>query len=113
MNNPIRPTFVETIAALRTTDPRFPGIAPTPEEGDVAEVLEEVETDHQGDADEPDDRWHWGHCQACGEWWPCPTWVESEHLAVQYVGRAADRVIGHARAFWDGVIQSDQEERAS
>jgi|GEM_PF-4908642 len=101
MTEPIRPTFVVTIAALRTTDPRFPWVGPTPDEDDVAEAFEQVEREHQGDADEPDYRVHWGHCRGCGEWWPCSTWVESEFLAVQYLGRAADRVTAHARAVWD------------
>lgn len=93
-----RPTFVATIAALRTTDARFPWVGPTPDEDDVAAALEAVEAEHQGDRDEPDDRGHWGHCTACDVWWPCPAWIEAEQLAVQYLGRAADRVVAHAGA---------------
>jgi hypothetical protein len=103
MSWPIRPTFVQTIAALRTTDPRFPWVKPAPEEDDVAASLEAVEEVHQGDADEPDERIHWGHCRGCGQWWPCPTWIESEFLAVQYLGRAADRVTRHFRDVWDDL----------
>lgn len=93
-----RPSFATTIAALRTTDQRFPWVGPSPEEDDVAAVLEVIEEIHQATADHPDDRGYWGRCTECRVPWPCPVWVDAEHLAAQYLGRAADRVYTHARA---------------
>lgn len=96
MNRP--PSLASVADALRTTDPRYPWVGPTPDEDDVAEVLLLVHAEHQGDRDEPDDRGHWGHCRTCRVWWPCPAWLEAQNLAVQYLGRAADRVVARARA---------------
>lgn len=93
-----RPSLVSAYEALRTTDPRFPWVKPTPDEDDVAEWLETVESEHQGNRDDPDERGRWGHCVKCLTWWPCQIWVEAESLAIQYLGRAADRVVDHSRA---------------
>lgn len=93
-----RPSFATTVTALRTTDTRFPWVGPTPDEDDVAAALEVVEFIHQGENDEPDERGSWGHCRSCRTWWPCDPWIEAENLAVQYLGRATDRVVAHARA---------------
>jgi hypothetical protein len=92
-----RPSFASTVAALMVTDSRFPWVGPSPEEADVAAALEELERTHQPDADQPDHYGRWGRCTCCREPWPCPRWVDGEHLAVQFLGRAADRVMTHAR----------------
>lgn len=98
LNPNVRPTFALTVSALRTTDPRFPWIGPTPEEDDAAAALEAIETDHRGDSDESDENLNWGHCLTCGTWWPCEAWIEGEFLAVQFLGRAGDRVVKRARS---------------
>lgn len=104
-----RPTLTPVVAALRVTDARFPWIGPTDEEDDVAAALELVEETHQGVADEPDDRGRWGRCAGCAQWWPCPTWVEAEFLAVQFLGRAADRVVARARK----AVQDSEDREES
>lgn len=97
----IRPSHTVTIDALRTTDPRFPWVHPAEEEAVVADVLELVQAEHQGDTDAPDDTGHWGTCITCGTSWPCERWVWSQHLAVQFLGRAADRVWARAKKVMD------------
>ena len=94
----IRPSFASTIHALLVTDRRFPWVEPSEEEADVAAVLADLEGRHQGNAEQSDSAGHWGRCTGCGEHWPCPRWVDGEHLAIQYLGRAADRVYAHARS---------------
>lgn len=91
-----RPTFVEAIAALRCTDVRFPWVWPTDEEDDIAAVLEAIEETHLGTADQPDPRGRYGRCTACAKPWPCPEWVRGEQLAVEWLGRGADRYAAHA-----------------
>lgn len=93
-----RPTFVEAIAALRCTDPRFPWVEPTGEEDDIATVLEAIEETHLGAADQPDPRGRYGRCTDCAKPWPCPEWIRGEQLAVEWLGRGADRYAAHARA---------------
>lgn len=90
------PSFARTVAALRVTDRRYPWVGPTPEEDDAAAALEAIEELHRPGTDEPDADGRWGRCLGCRGWWPCPVWVEGEFLAVQYLGRAADRVAARA-----------------
>jgi hypothetical protein len=96
-----RPSFATTIAALRTTDRRFPWVGPTDEETEVADVLAELEELHQPGTDEPDARGRYGRCTGCRNPWPCEGWQFGEQLALQWLGRAADRVTAHALAAWD------------
>lgn len=91
-----RPSFAVTVAALRTTDRRFPWIGPTEEEAEVADVLEELEQLHQPTADTPDERSRYGRCTGCATPWPCDAWRWGEQEAIQWLGRAADRVHAHA-----------------
>lgn len=87
-----RPTFAETTTALTLTHSVY-GRLHTDEEADVAEVLRDVEANHQG-GDMPDgpDSDFWGKCSTCRTPWPCAEWAETEYLAVLYLGRAQDRV---------------------
>lgn len=99
-----RPTLMTTVDALRTRDARFPHVAPTDEEEDIACVLEAIEQQHPAGADESDTGDYfgsWGDCQGCGEPWPCPEFRRGEQLAVLWLGRAADRVSTHARSVMD------------
>jgi hypothetical protein len=96
-----RPSFATTVAALRTRDSRFPWVGPTDEEDDIAAVLEAIEETHLTLVDEPDHRGRYGRCADCRQPWPCPEWMRGEQLAVLYLGRAADRVIAHARQAFD------------
>lgn len=91
-----RPTFTETVAALRCTDPRFPWVHSTQEEDDIAAVLEAIEEQHQPTADEPDQRGRYGRCTCCRQPWPCQEWKRGEDLAVLWLGRGADRYHAHA-----------------
>ena len=102
---PGKPSFVTTVTALRTTDTRFPWVGPTDEESEVADVLEELQALHVGPDDEPDDNDHYGDCAGCREPWPCKAWLYGEGLAVQWIGRAQDRVWTYnlaARAHYAG-----------
>lgn len=90
-----RPSFASAIHALNLTVPEY-GVHPTEDEADAADALEILESEHQPVADEPDPSGHWGRCTGCAEPWPCPAWIWGEHLAVQYLGRAVDRVSTHA-----------------
>lgn len=92
-----RPSFATTIAALRCTDRRFDWVRPTDEEDDIATVLEAIEELHQGAADEPDHRGRYGRCSGCRELWPCPEWRRGEQLALEWLGRGADRYLAHAQ----------------
>lgn len=92
-----RPTFATTISALRTRDPRFPWVGPTDEEDDIAAVLEAIEELHTPSSDTLDQRGRYGRCRDCRQPWPCPEWMRGEHLAITWLGRAADRVHSHAR----------------
>lgn len=96
-----RPSFAITIAALRTSDPRFSWVGPTDEEDDIAAVLEAIAEQHQSTADLPDQRGRYGRCAGCQSMWPCPEWHRGEQLAVSWLGRAADRVHAHARQALD------------
>jgi hypothetical protein len=91
-----RPSFATAVAALRARDPRFPWVQPTEHEADAADALEVTELLHQPNRPEPDTAGDWGTCTGCGLSWPCPVWVDHEQLAVQWLGRAADRVNTHA-----------------
>lgn len=93
-----RPSFVSTVKALRTTDPKFPWIGPTDEEAEVADVLEEIQALHLGPNDLPDGHGHYGSCTGCADPWPCKAWAYGEQLALQWLGRAADRNYAHARS---------------
>ncbi len=73
--------------ALRTTDPRYPWVQPTADEADVAEVLAELAALHV----------HSGRrCTGCAETWPCKGLLYGQDLAVQWLGRASDRVYARA-----------------
>lgn len=97
-----RPSLAGAVAALRTVDSRYPWVGPTDDESDLAAVCEFLDAEHRGDGQEPDERGRWGRCGTCGTPWPCAPWVEGESLAVQALGRAADRVTADARAAWAG-----------
>lgn len=99
----MKPSLTSAIEALRTTDPRYPWVKPTVEEDDIAAVLEVINNEHQGDRDDPDDTGHWGRCTTCG-WkdWPCKDWIEGQMLAIEYLGKAADRVMRHSH--WIGRV---------
>ena len=96
-----RPSFVETIKALRITDDRYPWVLPTADELDVADALEIFQEHHSGSGDEPDECGHWGTCSTCGTPWPCPGWLDHEQLALQWIGRGFDRYHAHAQAALD------------
>ncbi|MDN5916629.1 MAG: hypothetical protein L0I76_16255 [Pseudonocardia sp.] len=91
-----RPSLRACIDALLITDPSYPHIGPAEEEADVAAVLESVEAAHQGAGDEPDRLGLWGGCVCCETPWPCEPWWWAQTLAVQFLGRAADRVAASA-----------------
>lgn len=88
----MKPTLAGAAKALR--------IRPDDEAADVADVLDHVDVVHRGAADDPDYydvepyEQHWGLCVACGRLWPCEDWVWAQALAVQFLGRAADRIRG-------------------
>src|SRR5688500_20410240 len=87
----MKPSFASTISALRCTDPRFPWVHPTPEEAEVADLLEEIAELHEGPNDEPDADDQYGTCLACLEPWPCKAWIyRSEERRVGQ-GRGAAR----------------------
>jgi hypothetical protein len=96
-----KPNFTSTLAALRCTDPRFPWVHPTPEEAEVADLIEEMEALHVGPADTPDEHGYYGRCTGCLEPWPCTGWSHMEYLAVQWLGRGQDRYWAHAKAVMD------------
>jgi hypothetical protein len=81
-------------SALRTTDPRFPWVHPTPEEAEVADLLAELDALHVQDGD---------RCVGCAERWPCKGYGYGCDLAVQWLGRAAARVYAHARQALDAI----------
>jgi hypothetical protein len=93
-----RPDLTVTAHALRTTDPRVPHVQPTPDETEVADLLQELAELHQPTRDEPDNPTDkpilhtYGACLGCTETWPCKAWVYGEQLALQWVGRAIDRI---------------------
>lgn len=91
-----RPTLRTCINALLVTHPDYPRVAPSEEEADVAAVLESVEQQHDGDGDVPDELGFWGRCRACDAPWPCESWRWAQMLAVQFLGRAMDRVFANA-----------------
>lgn len=96
--------FNAAITALRT-DERENGygwVYPTPEELDIADELERLQTEH-GQVDPPDDEW----CM-CGERWCCEAWLDGEALAFQAISRGADRYLMSARA---GVEHLDARKR--
>lgn len=93
-----RPSFATTVAALRTVDPRFPWVGPTADEAEVADLLAELEDLHQGAHDDPDRFGRYGRCSGCLDPWPCAAWRYGEQLALQWLGRACDRVWAHAAA---------------
>lgn len=87
------PDLAGAAAALRTTDPRFPWVKPTDEEAEVADLLSELAALHVQDGT---------RCVGCAEPWPCKGHNYGCDLAVQWLGRAADRVYAHARQVLDG-----------
>lgn len=97
------PTFAPAAAALLTTFPPCPWVAPTGEEREVADLLVELDELHQPGADQPDRHGRWGRCTGCLEPWPCPGWTYGDQLALQWVGRAAARVYAHARVTLDAT----------
>lgn len=98
MNEPRKPTFVDTIAGLRCDRrPEFAHVYPTPDEADAADALELVQIHHQVDADVPDADGEWGSCLGCAESWPCPTWMWAEQLAALWLGRGSSRYWNHAQ----------------
>ena len=98
-----RPSFTSTVAALRTTHPRSQWVQPTDDEAEVADVLAELEELHQPTDDHPDRDGHYGTCSGCAALWPCDAWNYGEQLAIQYLGRAADRVYAHAHTALDAT----------
>lgn len=109
-----RPTFEQTILALRCTDPRFPWVKPTAEEADAADALEVLQTYHQGDADETtDDGSHYGNCTGCGDLWPCTSWIWGEQLAVLSLWRGYDRYWAHAKPIIDELNEKDRARDAA
>lgn len=92
-----RPTFEASIAALRTTDERFPWVKPTPEEADAADALEVVHEHHRSDTEREGPGSSWGTCEGCGQPWPCETWLWGHALAAQWVGLASQRVYDRAK----------------
>jgi hypothetical protein len=107
-----RPSFVTTIAALTATDPAL-GIEPFDDCADLAEALRQLEVTHQGGPARDVGAGTWGRCSECGERWPCPSWVEGELLAVQYLGVAQDRVWAHAQDVMARMRAAEQEKRAA
>lgn len=93
-----RPSLASAVSALRSVDSRYPWVSPTDEEDDVAALLEAIAAEHAGSADQPDRSGHWGQCTGCPDLWPCPRFVWAQQLAVQFLGRAADRYAGRALA---------------
>lgn len=95
-----RPELTAAVHALRLTDPRYPSTA---EEREVADLLEELQALHVPSAsvpDNPDDQrlYHtYGRCNGCRETWPCSGWTYAEQEAVQWLGRAADRITAKYR----------------
>lgn len=93
-----RPDLTVTARALRTTDPRLPHIGPTPDEAEVADLLDEIAELHQAPQTEPDNPADkpilhtYGTCLGCGETWPCKGWTYGEALALQWLGQAHNRV---------------------
>lgn len=75
-------------AALRIAAARFPWVHPTEEEAEVADLLDELAALHVRTG---------GRCKGCAEPWPCRGLAHAEHLAVQWLGRAADRVYARHR----------------
>lgn len=92
------PSLAGVPAALRCTDRRWEWVAPTDEEDDTAAVIEHIDTEHRGSGDRPDSQGRWGACTGCGELWPCPTWLWAQALAIQFLGRAADRYLARVKA---------------
>lgn len=95
-----KPTLLGTVAALRTTDPRYPWVGPSGDEAGAAEQLEAIEAAHPAGAEESDTGAYfgtWGTCQGCGDPWPCESFVAGQQAATYWLGRAADRVMAHAR----------------
>jgi len=114
MTEPLRrPTFAETVKALRITDSTYPWVQPTAEELDVAEVLEEIERLHQG-GDEPDfpdePLTPWGTCSECGTSWPCERWGWAHNLAVQFLTRGASRYLNRVN---DAMARSDARKKGA
>lgn len=92
----MRPSLVSAVTALRTADSRYPWVYPADDEDDVAALLEAVDAEHAGSTDQPDRVGHWGRCTGCADAWPCPRFVWAQQLAVQFLGRAADRYAARA-----------------
>ncbi|BBG01582.1 MULTISPECIES: hypothetical protein [Pseudonocardia] len=92
-----RPSISGAAAALRTTDTRWSWIEPTSEEDDTAAVIEFIDATHYGTSDTPDRAGKWGGCGGCDDVWPCPTWLDTQNLAIQFLGRAADRYLARIR----------------
>jgi hypothetical protein len=88
--------FTTAISALRCTDPRFPWVQPTPEEDDIAAILEAIQDTHQPTADHADLRGRYGRCTDCRTPWPCAEWTRGEELSVLWLGRGSDRYATHA-----------------
>lgn len=85
-----RPRFDEAITALR-----HEGV---PGEVEIADTLEEIADQHRPARDARDNPADpslchtYGVCTGCGDEWPCEAWALGEELAVQWLGRASDRV---------------------
>lgn len=103
----MKPSFASTVHALTLLDQRYVWVEATPDEAEVASVLAEIEELHQGSTDLPDERGRYGRCRGCLESWPCAAWNYGDQLAVQWLGRAADRVYAHAQ----GVMAEQDRNR--
>lgn len=102
-----RPSLDGVVDALLVTDARLPQVGPTPEEADAAEAVRFIAETHRGgptcdDPEVPPLARRWGVCSECSEPWPCSQWAYAQSVAIQYLGRAADRYVARraSRASW-------------
>lgn len=63
------------------------------EDLDLAEALQLTEQVHWSRLDNADQRGNYGRCEACECWWPCPTWVAAQYIAVEWLVAASTRLM--------------------